>query len=167
MCDRTHNKCAWDKKHVYCHVIGRDAPAEANGKYFTGEYCDNGKDGPRSIAIYSVKKPKKLSENPKYREDFQKKNKNVTDAIIAIEVKVDELAMMIAEGYETVATAGVALASWCKENRHDKFAATQLLNEKLKKVKEMRAGFSVNEDHKLVKDDRLLREKLGKRLRFN
>lgn len=168
MCDRTHDKCAWDKTSIYCHAVGRDTLKEVKGKYFfTGQYCDNGVDGLESIAIYSKKKPQKAPKPPEYAKAFRKQSKDINDAIIAIEVKVDELVMMIAEGYETAASAGVALSAWCKENRHDKFAARKLLDEKLNKVKEMRADFTVNEDHKLVKDDRLLREKLGDRLQYN
>lgn len=168
VCDRsTDDRCAWDANYIYCYTVGRIPPAEANGRYFTGNYCDNGTDGPTSIAIYSLKEPKRNKPAPSYAKAFRASNKDINAAIVAIEVKVDELALMIAEGYETAASAGVALAAWCKEHRHDKFAAGRLLNEKLEAVKKMRADFSVNEDHKLVQDDRLLRDHLGDRLRFN
>lgn len=168
VCDRnSDDRCAWDSNYVYCYTVGRIPPAETNGRYFTGNYCDNGTDGPTSIAIYSSKKPEPNKPAPSYAKAFRASNKDINAAIVAIEVKVDELALMIAEGYETAASAGVALSSWCKEHRHDKFTASRLLTEKLKAVKEMRADFCVNEDHKLVKDDQLLRDNLGDKLKFN
>ena len=59
------------------------------------------------------------------------------------------------------------LSAWCKEHKHDKYAASRLLKEKLEKGKKARANYTVNEDHKLVIDDRLLREHFCDRLRVN
>lgn len=49
-----------------------------------------------------------------------------------VETKVDELIAMVQLGSETEAEAQVTLAAWCKENGEDKFAAGQLLRERLK-----------------------------------
>ncbi|MEM9148916.1 MAG: virulence-associated E family protein [Cyanobacteria bacterium P01_F01_bin.3] len=173
VCGRTKDSdCAWkqNREMVMCHTLAKETPpASLNGYYFTNKYAD-GVHGKDSRAIYTLTPPKPGEPKPKPEKRFKpekEKQKSINSAAVQIEVKVSELALMVAEKYETKASAAVILSAWCKEYGHDKYAASRLLNEKLQDVRKTKADFTVNEDHKLVKDDRLLREHFGDRLRFN
>lgn len=162
VCDRDKDdKCTWDGTYIYCFTAAGSGipPAEVNGKYFTGNYCDDGTHGPRSVAIYSLEKPKKATKPP----SFKPRNKDIDSAIIAIEVKTDDLAIMVIEGYETKESAQVNLAAWCKEHRHDKFAASRMLAAKLKAAQD-----GADEDSpRLLREYQKIKQAFGDRLRFN
>lgn len=169
VCARTKDgDCAWspDEGMVLCHSFA-ESPSDANG-YFFKEHRD-GVHGRDSLAMYTKTKST-ARNNPRPQNRFKapkQREKDINSATVQIEVKVGDLALMVAEGYESNASAGVILAAWCKEYGHDKYAANRLLLEKLQDRKKARADYSVNEDHKLVKDDRLLREAFSDRLRYN
>ena len=150
VCERDDGACAW--------LDGDDAI-----------FCDTAKK-PVSLKDFNkevdeAKKPKP-NKNGRFRSP-KDQEKAATSASVHIENKVGELALLVAEEHETPGTARVILATWCKEFGYDKFAASQLLNEKLKTVRKVSAAYRVNEDHKLVRDDEAIREALGDRLRYN
>ena len=168
MCDRTKDdKCAWHGGIIYCFTKAqaKEAPPPyAKGKYFTGQFCDDGIHGPNSVAIYSVTKPKTSDPAPNYAKQFKPRNKDIDQAVIAIEVKTDDLAIMVIEGYETKESAQVNLAAWCKEHRHDKFAASRMLAAKLKAIQ---ADTTDEDSPRLLREYQRIQQAFGDRLRFN
>ncbi len=166
ICHRTENaNCAWHDDLVYCFREDTSTPpaTEDNGYYYTGQCCDDGTHGPDSIAIYSAKKPKKGKPAPNYRQMFKERNRSIDSDIVAIEVKTDDLAIMVAEGHETAASAGVNLSAWCKAHRYDAFAASKLLKEKLQSI-----DVEADEDSpRLLREYKKIKDTFGDRLRFN
>jgi predicted P-loop ATPase len=170
ICGRTEDdKCSWENKrnqNLYCFSAAIDGtPATiVDGRFFfTGKYCTDGIHGPKSIAIYSNQKPK-ASTKPVTRESFKKQNKNIDSTVVAVEIKVGELALMVSEGYETVESAQIELAAWCVDAKADKYSASQLLKAKLREVNK---PTSSTEIPRLLKEYEYVRDTLGDRLRFN
>jgi predicted P-loop ATPase len=174
VCERTKDKdCSWtqDGGLVLCHTYANESPpATINGYHFTGNYGNAGYHGPGSAAEYTQKKPRGYTGNGKptqrFKPDKQKK-RDIDAAIIEVEVKVDDLALMVAEGYETPALAQVHLAAWCKEHKHDSYQASQLLKEKLKGLVDQGLQSASYEVPRWLREYRLIEDKFGDRLRFN
>ncbi|MEM9151300.1 MAG: virulence-associated E family protein [Cyanobacteria bacterium P01_F01_bin.3] len=151
ICEKQDGACAWtpDKTTTLCATLGQAVNANEIDTEAT------------------TPAPKhKPNKNGQFRTP-KDQARAVNSAAVHIENKVQALATEVIEGSETEASVGVILAEWCKEHRHDKFAASRLLKERIEAGKKYRADYTVNEDHKLVRDDRLLREHFGDRLRFN
>ncbi|MEM7064615.1 MAG: AAA family ATPase [Cyanobacteria bacterium P01_B01_bin.77] len=94
--------------------------------------CDRG-DIARAIAPEAFeKKSNRTATNHRKRPKSQKEKDRSTQVNAAhVECKVDELIKGIDLEYQTVAQAGVELSAWCTENKYDRYAAIQLLREKL------------------------------------
>jgi predicted P-loop ATPase/ribosomal protein L37AE/L43A len=157
-------------------------PAKEKGKYIcpscgdknlsigleTGAYkCWS--TGCKSEDIRNAIAPLTPQAKTEYRQQKAKpksakqKAKDSTLATVHIESKVRELLFDIEEGRETPATAKVHLSNWCKEEEYDKFSASQLLQEGLKKA----SSGSTDEKPRLLKEHDLIRSKFGDRLRYN
>lgn len=102
------------------------------------------------------------------------KKQKTQDAIgdeVAIESKTDELAYAASFGNIEEARAGNELATWCKANGHDKFAASRLLASKIKALKAARAengDYSDDEEKpRLLKEYETIKKKFGDRLSYN
>lgn len=167
VCDRAEDdKCTWYGGTFYCFTKAQEKeapPPYANGKYFTGLFCDDGTHGPKSIAIYNATKPKTDDPPPNYAKQFKQRSKDNNEAVIAVEVKTDDLAIMVIEGYETRESAQVNLAAWCKQHGHDKFAASRMLSAKLKAAQD-----GADEDSpRLLREYQKIKQAFGDRLRFN
>lgn len=152
VCEKTDGACSWteDRTTVLCATLKQDVNVDA-------------------IEAEEAAQPepkRKPNKNGRFRTPDEKE-RSVTSSSTHIESKVGELALLVAEKYESPGTARVILATWCKEFGYDKYAASQLLNEKLKTVRKVSAAYRVNEDHKLVRDDEAIRDALGDRLRYN
>lgn len=147
VCEKEDGACAWtaDQTTTLCATLRQDVDA--------------------NVIETEASKPKP-NEHGKFRSS-KDQEKAANSASVHIENKVGKLALLVAQEYETPGTARVILATWCKEFGYDKFAASQLLNEKLKTVRKVSAAYRVNEDHKLVRDDEAIRDALGDRLRYN
>lgn len=170
VCGRTKDRdCSWttDNEKVLCHTFATEtAPATANGYYFTGHYCDDGIHGANSAAIYSSKPPKqgKSTRKPTQRiKSHKERNKDAITAAAEVEIQTDDLAVMVAEGYETKESAQVTLATWCKEHGHDKFSASRMLAAKLKSIQ----VDADEESPRLLREYQKIKDSFGDRLRFN
>lgn len=171
VCDRTKDAdCSWspDGERVLCHTYAKEsAPAVANGYHFTGNYCDDGIHGANSAAIYSKKKPKTkgfgTARPTKRVKSHKQRNSDAHLRAAEVEIQTDDLALMVAEGYETRDSAQVALAAWCKEHGHDKYAASQMLKTKLKAV----IIEADEESPRLLREYKKIQDAFGDRLRFN
>lgn len=97
--------------------------------------CDRG-DIARAIAPEAFKeKSNHIGIKNKKRQKSQKEKDRSTQVNAAlVEFKVDELIRDIDLEYKTEAQAGVELSAWCAENTCDRYAANQLLRERLKQV---------------------------------
>lgn len=174
VCDRTHDRdCSWtsDKDLVLCYSEGKDGrPAPtANGYHFNGKYSDS-YHGALTCAQYTKKKPRNRRNSSRPAKRFKpekEKTKDLNSAVIQIECKVSELILDIEAARETPASARVHLAEWCKQEGRDKFTANGLLTDRLKEFRRLGGQNAVNADHKVVRDDLLIREALGSRLRYN
>ncbi|MBE9063303.1 virulence-associated E family protein [cf. Phormidesmis sp. LEGE 11477] len=147
VCEQETGTCAWteDKTTTLCATLRQDVDA--------------------NVIETEASKPKP-NKNGKFRGP-KDQERAVSTAAVRIENEVSRLAVLVLEGSETEASVGVILSAWCKEHHDDKFAASRLLKEKLEAGKKFRADYTANEDHKLVRDDCLLREHFGDRLRYN
>jgi predicted P-loop ATPase len=170
VCGRTKDaQCAWslDAKTVFCHFYGTDAPVtSANGYHFTGKYLDDGiEGGSDSAAIYSSDpaESKRSSRRTQRAKSHRQRNKDIDLKATEVEIKTDDLALMVAEGYETTQSAQVVLAAWCKEHGHDKFAASQMLKAKLRAVQ----MDDSDETPRLLREYQKIQDVFGERLRFN
>lgn len=97
-------------------------------------------------------------------KSHKERTREATLKAAEVEIKVDDLVMMVAGGYDTKETAQVTLAAWCKEHGHDKFAASQLLKNKLKVAN---AEESDEESPRLLREYQKIQRAFGDRLRFN
>ena len=97
--------------------------------------CDRG-DIARAIAPEAFeKKSNHIGIKHKKRPKSQKEKDRSTQVNAAfVECKVDELIRDIDLEYKTKAQAGVELSAWCAENKCDRYAAAQLLRERLKQA---------------------------------
>ena len=174
VCDRTKDgDCSMtaDKGLVLCYTEGKDGkPVQsANGYHFNGQYSDS-YHGVSTRAQYTKKKPrtKAVTISPAQRlKPAKQVQKNVQRASAHVETEVDHLTLMIAEGHETLESAQVTLAAWCKEYGYDKYTASQQLKAKVKNADTQGIQVSSDEVHKLVRDYRLIKKAFGDRLRFN
>lgn len=174
ICDRTKDAdCSWspDASLVLCYSEGEDGrPVQAVGDYyFNGQYSDS-YHGANTRAQYTKQKPRNRTSTRKLVHQFKpekQQTRDINSAIVEIEVKVDDLALMVAEGHETPASAQVNLAAWCKEKKHDKYAASQLLKAKLKEASDQGIQGTSDEDPRWLREYRLVEQKFGDRLRFN
>lgn len=174
VCDRTKDgDCSWtsDKGLILCYTEGKDGnPAQSAADYhFNCKYSDS-YHGANTRAQYTKKKPQKRVSNSKPAKRFKppkEEQRDINSAIVEIEVKVDELAVMVVEGHETLASAQVHLAAWCKERKHDKYAASQLLKAKLKGASDQGILGTSDESPRLVREYRLIEQQFGDRLRLN
>ena len=96
-------------------------------------------------------------------KSHQQRTKDAVRRAAEVEIKVDDLVMMVAGGYETKETAQVTLAAWCKEQGHDKFTASQLLRNKLKAIQ----TDADEEAPRLLREYQKIQRAFGERLRFN
>lgn len=174
VCGRTKDgDCSFtaDKGLVLCYTEGKDGnpTTTANGYYFNGKYSNRyGTDNSR--AQYTKKKPRthhSSAQPAKRLKPAKQIEKAVQLASAHVETKVDDLALMIAEGHETLEQARVTLSEWCKEYRYNEFNAGQLLKAKVKAQASRDMQSASDEDPKWLKEYRLLEDKFSDRLRFN
>lgn len=169
VCDRTKDAdCGWspDKSRVLCHTYQDSSPAEINGFYFTGRYCD-GAHGPNTQAIYSNRPPKgkpiPANHSPKRKTKSPKDiNRDIQLKSAQVEAHTDHLAVMVVEGIHTLEQALVELAQWCKEYGHDRYSAQQMLKGKVRAV-----GADEGDECRLARRYRRIEAKLKDRLRWN
>ena len=174
VCDRTKDgDCAWtpDRGLILCYTEGKDGnPAQsAAGYHFNGKYSDS-YHGSSTRAQYTKKKPQKRVSSSRPTQRFKpakQEQRDINAAIVEVMVKVDDLALLVAEGYETAASAQVELAAWCKERKHDKYAASQLFKTKLKEASDQGMQGTSDEASRLVREYRLIEQQFGDRLRMN
>ena len=122
VCEKEDGACAWnsDQTMTFCDTVKQMVNAN--------EY---------QADIETSQKPKP-NKNGKFRSP-REQERAVTSATVHIQNKVQKLAIEVLEGRESEAAVGVTLAEWCKEHRHDKFAASRLLKERLEAGKKYRA----------------------------
>ncbi|MGI0492830.1 VapE domain-containing protein [Alkalinema pantanalense CENA528] len=91
---------------------------------------------------------------------------NALNKAIHIELKVDEIFELVLKGLHTEGQAEVELATWCKEHGADKFAASKLLRERVKELKQAKED-AIERKPRLLREYELIRSKYGDQLRFN
>lgn len=96
-------------------------------------------------------------------ESHKQRTKGAEKRATEVEITVDDLVMMVAAGYDTKETAQVTLAAWCKEKGHDKFAASQLFQKKLKAIE----TDADDEAPRLLREYQKIQRAFAERLRFN
>lgn len=97
----------------------------------------------------------------------KQRDKDAIYATVAIETQIEELIWMVNHGSESPASAGVALAAWCKEHGHNSFAVGKLFNEKLALYKDA-SGYDDDESApKILRDYRKIEKSFGSELRYN
>lgn len=103
---------------------------------------------------------------PKAKTAREKRKAMNADAV-QVECEVEQLAIQVIDGNETLERALVTLSAWCKQHGHDKFAATQLLRAQVKEVKSLRGTVGAEEEVRILREYRLIEKHFGERLRFN
>lgn len=161
--------CSWteDKKTILCHTYAKEQPpAEINGFYFSGKYCNDGIHGPDSAAIFSADPPEKRSGRKRQATiKSDKAKRRDTEASTAhVESEIDDSIQRILNGAESIETARIRLSQWCKEYKYDKFSASRLLEKKYKAIKE---SVEPEEKCRLRKRFEKVEKQIGEFLRFN
>lgn len=150
ICEQRTGACAWssDQKTVLCATLRQNVDISA-------------------VEAESKAEPTKgegFSPSKKKRVEYHKRrNKSAEKSAAKVEIKVDDLVMMVAGGYDSKETAQVSLAAWCKEEGHDKFAASQLFRKKLKALE----TDDDEESPRLLREYEKIGRKFGDRLKFN
>lgn len=146
VCEQEDGLCAWsdDQTTVLCATLRQDVDINA----IDNEAPSTGTRG------------RGFSQRQK---SHSQRTKDATKKAAEVEIKVDELVMMVASGYESKDTAQIALTAWCKEHGHDKFAATQLLRNKLKAIETS----ADEESPRLLREYQKIKRSFGAHLRFN
>lgn len=149
LCEQEDATCTWsaDKTTVLCSTLRQDV----NLKEVDAETAKQTKG-----QGFSASKKKRVKSH-------QQRTKDAVRRAAEVEIKVDDLIMMVAGGYETKETAQVTLAAWCKEQGHDKFTASQLLRNKLKAIQ----TDADEESPRLLREYQKIQRAFGERLRFN
>ncbi len=100
-------------------------------------------------------------------KSVKQKDKDAIWNAVAIETQIEELIWMVGNGSESPASAGLALATWCKEHGHNSFAVNKLFQEKLSIYKDV-SGFDDDETApKILRDYRKIEKAFGSQLRYN
>ena len=147
-CEREDGGCAWENKsYILCATAGK--PVNLNALDEEAKADTRGKG-------FSPQKKQRVKSH-------QQRTKEATKKAAEVEIKVDDLVMMVEGGYDTKEQAHVTLAAWCKEQGHDKFSASQLLNRKLKAIE----SSADEESPRLLREYQKIQRAFGDRLRFN
>ena len=148
-CEQENGQCAWspDKETVLCATLRQNVNIKAVEE-----------------EARQSQKGKGFSANQQQRvKSHQQRTRKAEQRAAEVEIKVDDLVMMVAGGYDSKETAQVTLAAWCKDEGHDKFAASQLLKKKLNAI-ETNAD---DEAPRLLREYEKICRSFGDRLKFN